>query len=161
MVKQATVADIPVIESILLDAVRWMDATGQHQWEEANVRWEKLSQYYNIHDFYLACDGDTPAACMALIDYDPHFWPNIPKGESLFLHKVAVLRTHAGKGYVWELVDFAKGKASDMGIQSLRLDCHLRRYKVRAVYEKLGFACVEETVLFGQYETALYICNLS
>jgi len=160
MIRQATQADIPAIEGILLDAVRWLDANGQHQWDAENVRWAKLSQYFGIHNFHLAFDGGTPVACMALIDHDPHFWPDIPKGESLYLHKVAVLRAYAGKGYVRKLVDFAKEKAACEGIKSLRLDCHLRRNKVRAVYEKLGFVCVAETVLFDQYETALYVCNL-
>ncbi len=37
-------------------------------------------------------------------NYDPTYWPYIPKGESLYLHKVAVKRTYAGKGFTKELI---------------------------------------------------------
>ena len=125
-----------------------------------NGKWEKLSQYYKVNDFYIAYENDIPVACMALINYDPHFWPDIVKGKSLFLHKVAVIRDYAGKGFSKELIDFAKAKAKYLGIKKLRLDCHKRRDRVRSVYEKQGFVCVEEKTLFGKYETAFYECNL-
>ncbi len=153
MIKKATENDIFIIEDILLNAVKWMDSTGLHQWEESNVRWTNLSKHFEISDFYIAYDSNIPVACMALIDHDPFFWPNIPQGESLYLHKIAVKRTHAGKGFSKELIDFAKEKAKLLGINILRLDCHLKRFKVRAVYE-------DEKTLFGKYETAFYICNL-
>jgi GNAT superfamily N-acetyltransferase len=159
MVKQASEKDIPVIESILLDAVHWMDENGLHQWEERNVRWDSLSKHYAADDFYIAYDNGTPAACMALVDYDPVFWPDIPKGESLFIHKLAVLRKYAGQGYSIELIDFAKEKARQSGICAIRLDCHKNRLKVRAVYERHGFVCVGEKTLFGKYETAFYVRN--
>ena len=159
MVRQATEKDIPIIESILEDAVQWMDENGLHQWEAENVTWRNLSKYYSISDFYIAYHGESPAACMAMIDYDPFFWPDIPRGESLYLHKVAVVRQYAGKGFSQELIDFVKTRAKNLGIHSLRLDCHKDRQKVRAVYEKQGFVCVEEKMLFGSYETALYVCN--
>ena len=160
MVRQATEKDIPIIESILLDAVQWMDENEMHQWESENVKWSQLSKYYEISDFYIAYNESVPAACMSLIDYDPVFWPDVPKGESLYLHKVAVVRKYAGKGFSKELIDFAKTKAENLGIYSLRLDCHKNRDKVRAAYEKQGFVCVEEKTLFGRYETAFYICNI-
>ena len=159
MVRQATEKDIPIIENILLGAVEWMDENELHQWEAENVKWNHLSKYYAVSDFYIAYNGDDPVACMALVDYDPKFWPDVPKGESLYLNKVAVVRKYAGKGFTKELIDFAKTKAENVGIHSLRLDCHKNRDKVRAVYEKQGFVCVEEKTIFGRYETAFYSCN--
>jgi GNAT superfamily N-acetyltransferase len=156
-VKQASETDIPVIEGILLDAVHWMDANGLHQWEERNVRWDSLSKHYAVDDFLIAYDNGTPAACMALTDYDPFFWPDIPKGESLYIHKFAVLRKYAGQGCSTELIECAKEKARQSGINAIRLDCHKNRAKVRAVYEKHGFVCAGEKTLFGKYETAFYV----
>lgn len=160
MIKQAVTQDIPIIESILLNAVKWMDENGLHQWEKENIQWQKLSKYYNVDDFYIAYYESIPVACMALIDYDPAFWSDIPRGESLYIHKIAVKREYARKGFSKELIDFAKTKAKCLDINAIRLDCHKTRYKVRAIYEKQGFVCVEEKTLFGRYETALYIYNL-
>jgi len=159
VVRQAIESDIPDIESILSDAVQWMDENELHLWEIEDVKWDSLSKHYAVGDFYIAYSGAAPAACMALIDYDPGFWPDVPKGESLYLHKLAVIRKYADKGFSRELIAFAKAKAISLKIQSLRLDCHRNRDKLRAVYEKQGFVCVEEKTLFGRFETAFYVCN--
>ena len=160
MIKQATETEIEIIESILMNAVDWMDSNGLHQWERENVRWSHLSQFFVPGDFYIAYVNNVPAACMALIDHDPVFWPEVEKGESLYIHKIAVKREFSGKGISKELIDFAKEKALQLGVKSLRLDCHRHRYKVRTIYEKQGFVLVEERTLFGKYDTAFYVCVL-
>ena len=160
LIKQASNKDIITIENILLGAVDWMDKKGLHQWGAENVKWCNLSKYFQIEDFYIAYIEDVPAACMALIDYDPTFWPDVLKGESLFIHKLAVVRNFAGKGYSQELIHFAKSKALNMGIKTLRLDARADRPKVRAIYENLGFSCVGEKAIFGKCPTAFYVCNL-
>ena len=159
-IRPASPADIPTIEAILLDAVHWIDSIGLHQWNAENVRWGKLSQFYAIGDFHIAYHDGIPAACAAIIDYDPAFWPNIPRGESLFLHKVAVKREYAGMGFSTQVIDYAKEKAREMGIKTLRLDCHYDRAKVRSLYEQHGFVCVDEQMLFGSYHTAFYVLEL-
>ncbi len=160
VIKQAEISDISILESIFADVVHWMDDNGLHQWEHEHVKWHELSQYFAPSDFFIAYADNAPSACMALIDHDPYFWPDIPQGESLFLHKVAVKRAFSGMGISKAMIDFAKQKAQTLGIKTLRLDCHQHRHKVRAVYEKQGFVCVEEKTLFGKYDAAFYVCNL-
>ncbi len=156
-IKQADVGDIPVIEEILLDAVAWMADCGlQNQWNESNVKWSVLSKSYKIDDFYIVYQNGQPAACMALTDYDPNYWPEIPKGESLYLHKLTVKRKFAGEGLSKELIDFAKEFAISKGINVIRLNCNQHRQKLRLVYEKQGFICIEEKTLFEKYDIALY-----
>lgn len=99
-----------------------------------------------------------PAACMAMFDHDPAFWRDVPKGESLYLNKVAVRRSFAEKRFSKYLIDFAKDTARKRGISTIRLDCDSNRHKVRAIYEKEGFVCVAEKTLYGKYETAFYVC---
>ncbi|BCN32304.1 GNAT family N-acetyltransferase [Anaeromicropila herbilytica] len=161
MIIQAKENDIPIIEEILLDAVKWMTKTGlQNQWNETNIKWTNLSKSYRISNFYIDYEDGLPTACMALTDYDPIHWPNIPKGESLFLHKVAVKRVFAGKGLSKELINFSKELAIHNGIDVIRLNCNKHRKKLREVYENEGFICVEEKTLFENYDTALYVCNV-
>ena len=161
MVKQANENDIPIIEGILLDAVNWMARSGlQNQWNDSNVKWANLSKSFQISDFYIAYHNGIPAACMALTDYDPTYWPHIPKGESLFLHKVAVKREFAGKGFSKELIDFAKTFAFRNCVNTIRLNCNQHRNKLRSVYENEGFVCVEEKTFLERHDTALYTCNV-
>lgn len=159
MVKQADEHDIPIIEEILLDAVNWLSESGlKNTWNESNVKWSNLSKSYKIDNFYIAYENGLPAACMALTDYDPIFWPDIPKGESLYLHKVAVKRAFAGKGFSKELIGFAKNLALSCCINAIRLNCNQHRNKLRTVYENEGFICVEEKTFFEKHDTALYVC---
>jgi GNAT superfamily N-acetyltransferase len=161
MVKQADEFDIPIIEEILLDAVNWMSKSGlQNQWNESNVKWSNLSKSYKINNFYIAYQDGSPTGCMALTDYDPTYWPNIPKGESLYLHKLAVKSMFTGKGFSKELITFARNLALSYCIDTIRLNCNQHRNKLRAVYENEGFICVEEKTFNGKHDTALYICNI-
>ena len=99
---------MPIIESILSDAIKWMDENDLHQWETENFKWSNLSKYYAINDFYIAYDENILVVCMVLIDCDPDFWPDVPMGESFYLHKAAVVRKYAGKSFSKESIDFAK-----------------------------------------------------
>ena len=161
MIKQADENDILVIEEILLDAVNWLSKSGmKNTWNESNVKWTDLSNSFKINNFYIAYQNELPTACMALTDFDPTFWPNITKGESLYLHKVAVKRAFAGKGFTKELIDFAKRLALSHSINTIRLNCNQHRNKLRKVYENEGFMCVEEKTFFKNHDTALYLCNV-
>ena len=155
-IRKASEADIPVIEDILLDVVNWLDSTGNSLWTKEQVSWKRLSKDFSPEDFCIAYLDGEPAGCMALVDYDPLFWPEIPKGESLFIHKLAVKRRAAGKGVANALIGFAKDECIKRNMDYIRLDCHQFRYKVRKIYENEGFVCVDERCLWGKYHTAFY-----
>ncbi|MCL2055926.1 MAG: GNAT family N-acetyltransferase, partial [Oscillospiraceae bacterium] len=108
------------------------------------ITWDALSKNYKIGDFYIAYADDIPAGCMALIDYDPFFWPDVQKGEALFIHKLAVIKAARKSGVADSLIDFAKNECVTRKIPTLRLDCDAMRPKQRIVYERNGFICVGE-----------------
>ena len=152
--------DIPIIEDILLDAVRWLDSVSQPLWNAEQITWQRLARDFRPNDFLIAFLDGIPAACMALVDHDPLIWPEIEKGQALFLHKLAVKRFAAGKGLSAALIAHAKSMCMDREISALRLDCHTYRPKLRAVYERNGFVCVAEKILFEKYHTAYYECEV-
>lgn len=153
----ATEKEIPVIEDILLDTVAWLDNAGKPLWTKEQVTWERLSKNFKPSDFYIAYTDGTPVACMALVDYDPGFWPEIDKGTSLFIHKLAVKRVASGRGVSTALLDYAKKECMRREISTLRLDCKALIPKLRAFYERNGFVCVDERILYKKYHTAFYV----
>jgi GNAT superfamily N-acetyltransferase len=157
----ASEKDIPIIEDILMDTVRWLDSIGQPLWREDQITWARLSKDFSASDFFIALLDGVPAACMAVVDYDPVFWPDIKKGSSLFIHKLAVKRFAAGKGLSDTLIAYAKKMCIEQGIAALRLDCHSLIPKQRAVYERNGFICVDEKKLYEKYHTAFYKCEVN
>jgi GNAT superfamily N-acetyltransferase len=169
-IKQAQENDIPTIEGILRDTVNWLNEMGQPLWSADEVTWDKLSgnpqtgaHYisgnYKASDFYIAYLGGAPAGCMALIDYDPSFWPDVKKGESLFIHKLAVTKAARRSGVSDALMDFFKERGKDRGVKALRLDTDASRKKTRAFYERHGFVLVN-TRMLGPFDVAFYVYDL-
>ena len=168
---QAREADIPVIEGVLLDAVNWLTEMGQPLWGADEVTWESLSASpqhgsnyvsgnYKADDFYIAYLDGAPAGCMALIDYDPFFWPGVRRGESLFIHKLAVKKAARKSGASGALIDFAKEQCAARGVNSLRLDTDATRPKTRAFYERHGFECADIRQM-GPFSVAFYVYTLA
>lgn len=140
MIKQADENDFIAIEGILLDAVIWMKKNGlQNQWNEDSIRWNSLSKDYQINNFYINYQKGISAACIAITDLDLKYWPQIQQSKSLYIHKLAIKREFAGKGISKELINYAKILAIKNGKDSLRLNCNLKRNKLRMLYESEGF----------------------
>ncbi|MDT1877109.1 GNAT family N-acetyltransferase, partial [Acinetobacter baumannii] len=57
-----------------------------------------------------------------------------------YLHKLAVRRTHAGRGVSSALIEACRHAARTQGCAKLRLDCHPN---LRGLYERLGFTHVD------------------
>ncbi|RII33471.1 N-acetyltransferase [Clostridium chromiireducens] len=161
MIKQADENDILTVEGILLDAVIWMKKNKlQNQWNEDSIKWNYLSKYYQVNDFYINYQNGVPAACIAITDLDLKYWSEIPQGKSLYIHKLAVKREFAGKGISEELINFAKKLSLKNGINSLRLDCNLQRNKLRMLYENEGFIYAGMKNSENNYKMALYVWHI-
>jgi GNAT superfamily N-acetyltransferase len=158
-IKQANESDIPILVSILLDTVNWLNEMEQSLWSANDVKWDALSKKHQISDFFIAYTDGVPSGCMALIDYDPFFWPDIKKGESLFMHKLAVTKAARKSGVSDALVDFFKEQGKINGKDIIRLDTHAWRPKTRAFYERHGFISVGIKVCESDQRknTALYV----
>lgn len=96
-----------------------------------------------------------PAAAMVVQESDAFFWPGVPEGESLFVHKLARRSHLKGRGTAAAMLDWAKGRASEQERAYLRLDCAADRPKLCRFYEEYGFRRVGRRML-GPYDTAFY-----
>lgn len=149
--------DAAVVEEILRDAVERLHAMGRPMWTREQATWAWLSGYYPLDSFYIAQVSGEAAGCMSLLERDPLFWPDVPAGEALFLHKLAVKRAFSGTGVSGALISFAQSECLRRGARSVRLDCDSQRPALRALYERNGFVCVDEKTLWEKYPIALYI----
>jgi len=161
-IKTAAENDISTIENILTDALAWkdIDVIGMSLWSNDSIQWKHLSTTFKASDFYIAYLDGVPAACVAVSDHDPEFWADIPKGESLFINKLAVMRFAAKQGLADALISHVKSVCADKNISALRLICHSHIPKLRSVYERNGFVCVNEKILYEKYHTAFYKCDI-
>jgi GNAT superfamily N-acetyltransferase len=161
LIRRATRRDIPIVEEILLDAVNWLIEVDQPLWDAEEVRWMNLSRQHDVSDFYLTVIDGEPCGCAAITDYDPFVWPDLEKGESLFIHKLAVRKTARKSGAADALINHAKSLCRRRGICAVRLDCHQFRPRLREFYERRGFVCVCEKLFLERYDMAYYVCHIN
>ena len=156
----ASEKEISIIENILLDTVRWLDSIGQSLWREEQVKWMRLSKDFTASDFQIALLDGIPAACMVVANHSPTFSSDEP---SLFICKLAIKRFAAGKNLSDVMISHAKSMCIDRGISALRLDCSGDRLKLRAIYERNGFICVDEKdflIADKKFPVAFYRCEV-
>ena len=140
VIKQAQPADAAVVEALLVDAARWVDALGEVMWETGELAPERIASEIAAGQFRLAmADGD-PAGVIRFQLEDTLFWPDLPTDHgSAFVHRLAVARRYKGQGISTALLQWAADHARELGRTHLRLDCDKSRPKLMALYKRFGF----------------------
>jgi GNAT superfamily N-acetyltransferase len=138
-IRQAGPEDAAAVERLLVEAARWVDALGVVMWDEGELESAAIGAEVAAGQFYLAeCDG-VVAGAVRYQEEDALFWPDLPAGESAFIHRLVVSRAFKGRGLSEALLAWAVEHARARGKKALRLDCDANRAKLRALYERCGF----------------------
>jgi GNAT superfamily N-acetyltransferase len=139
-IRQATPDDTGTITEILTEAAHWLERNGQLMWRDEELGPARISGDVAAGLFFIAeCDGEAAGVAKIQLE-DELFWPDVPRGESAFVHRLAVRRKFAGGAVSSALLNWAVAHARSLDRKYLRLDCEASRQKLRAVYEKFGFA---------------------
>lgn len=86
-------------------------------------------------------DGAAPVACLfARIE-----------GDALYLGKIAVARTHRGRGFVRRLIGAAEAEARARDLVRLELETRIELTENHAAFARLGFAKTAETAHPGYH----------
>ncbi|WP_434968426.1 GNAT family N-acetyltransferase [Pseudomonas guariconensis] len=117
-----------------------MSAKGTPAWDVARIDRTFAETFVLRSELLVASCSDGIVGCCTLSAEDPEFWPDALKGEAAYLHKLAVRRTHAGRGVSSALIEACRHAARTQGCAKLRLDCHPN---LRGLYERLGFTHVD------------------
>lgn len=139
-VRQASATEAAIVEAILVETARWVDALGEVMWEEDELAPAHISAEVAAGQFYLAMAGDEPAGIIRFQLTDTLFWPDLPDDDqSAFVHRLAVRRRFKGQSVSTALLQWAVDHARSLGRSHLRLDCDKSRPKLMALYERFGF----------------------
>jgi GNAT superfamily N-acetyltransferase len=138
-VKQATLADLATVSSILKEAADWLRATGRPMWRDDELAPDRIHQDVQSGLFCLAYYDGEPAGTIKFQLEDPRFWPDCPGNDAAYVHRIAVRRRFAGKGVSTGMLSWAVSHAAALGRSYLRLDCEAHRRELRAIYERFGF----------------------
>jgi GNAT superfamily N-acetyltransferase len=139
-VRQATLAEVDEVVSILVEAADWLAERGTPMWRDDELRPEAIAADVRGGLFCVAeIDGQLAGTIKFQLS-DPEFWPDVPDGESAYVHRLAVRRRFAGGTVSSALLSWAADRAASLGRRYLRLDCEAARDRLRRVYERAGFS---------------------
>ena len=138
-IRQATPADVGAVAGILGEAARWLEQEGMAMWRADELEPALISGDVSAGLFFLGEQAGDPAGVMKFQLDDPVFWPDVPREDSAFVHRLAVRRRYAGTGVSGGLLRWAVARAGVLGRRYLRLDCEASRPRLRAFYQSLGF----------------------
>jgi len=139
VIRQATRSDTEKVAEILCEAARWLDESGMAMWRGDELSPSRIAAEVEAGLFFIAeCDGEAAGVVKFQLE-DGVFWPDVPEGESAFVHRLAVRRQFAGGRISSALLSWAVDRARSLRKAYLRLDCEASRRKLRAVYERFGF----------------------
>lgn len=139
VIQQAHAAETTVVSEILLEAASWLRQQNMTMWRDNELVHESIAADVANGLFLIGrVDGQSAGVIKFQLE-DPLFWPDVPRGESAYVHRLAVRRQYA-KGIVsTRLLSWAVERTRELGRPYLRLDCEASRPRLRAVYERFGF----------------------
>jgi GNAT superfamily N-acetyltransferase len=138
-VRQATCEDTEKVSNVLREAARWLEQTDRLMWRDNELMPERVAEDVAAGLFYIAeCYGEAAGVVKFQLE-DLLFWPDVARGDSAYVHRLAVKRQFAGGGVSSALLCWAVARARSLGKRYLRLDCETSRPRLRAIYEKFGF----------------------
>lgn len=139
VMRQAAVTETNVVSDILLEAAHWLRQEGMPMWRDDELLPARLLDDVSAGLFFIAEVKEQPIATLKFQCADPLFWPDVPPGESAFVHRVAVRRSFSGGATSSSLLSWAADRARSLSLRYLRLDCEASRPRLRLVYERFGF----------------------
>jgi GNAT superfamily N-acetyltransferase len=139
VIRQAMPQDAENVFGILREAAQWLEQSGMAMWRDDELLPARIAGDVEAGLFFIAEREGMAAGVIKFQLEDSLFWPDVPRNQSAFLHRLAVRRRFAGGGLSTALLDWAVERARTLGREYLRLDCEASRLRLRAVYEKFGF----------------------
>ena len=138
-IRQARMSDAAIVQEMLEEAARWVDALGVVMWDEGELAPGRVDGEIAAGQFIIAEASGDPAGAMKFQLEDRLFWPDLIDDDSAFIHRLVVRRRYKGSGVSTALIRWAVSRATILEKRYLRLDCDASRPKLRRLYEGLGF----------------------
>ncbi|MFD8676321.1 GNAT family N-acetyltransferase [Streptomyces seoulensis] len=140
IIAPATPDDLAVLLAFRKEAAAWVGALGIDQWSRPYPA-DRLLATIEAGTVFMVRDGEATAATITLTpDAEEGLWTDAELSEpSLFVNKLTVARTHAGRNIGGRLLDWAGDRAYRASAQWLRLDAWTTNEPLQRYYRKQGF----------------------
>ena len=142
LIARGSLDDVPETDRLIRATADWLIKKGEKLWGPNETSLDELVRVTHAGELIVGRVADELATCMYLHDEDRLFWPEVSPGEAFYIHRLAVARGFAGRGYAHAMLDWAVSEARSKGRPFLRLDCEPRA-KLLALYASAGYSRVD------------------
>jgi GNAT superfamily N-acetyltransferase len=132
--------DVSQLLAFRAEAAAWLSRLGSEQWQFPYPA-AKLLETIADGTVFLVLDGAATVATVTVSpEAEPGLWTERELAEpSMFVSKLSVVRTHAGRNIGGRLLDWAGDRACRAGAGWLRLDAWTSNKDLQAYYLRQGF----------------------
>jgi GNAT superfamily N-acetyltransferase len=142
---------------IMREVSEWGRNQGFCVWLDEWLTKEQLLCEDNCEeDFYVGKVDGVDACCMIIQWQDREYWPEAPRYEAAYIHKLCVRRDYAGQGILKDVLIWLKQECKKRNVRYIRLDTGWDKEKVKNIYLGLGFRIVKKLDYDNNRSMALY-----
>jgi GNAT superfamily N-acetyltransferase len=138
-IRRAQPQETTSVAAVLTSAAEALVARGQKLWDASDTCEAAVADDVRAGRYYIAHDDAGAVGVFRFELEDVVYWPEIERGSSAFIHRLAVHPRAQGGELAQALLAHAVLLARAQGRRWLRLDCTSGRPKLRQVYERFGF----------------------
>jgi len=142
LIARGSLDDVTETDRLIRATADWLIQKGEKLWGPNETSLDELMRVTHAGELIVGRVAGELATCMYLHDEDRQFWPHVSPGEAFYIHRLAVARTFAGRGYAHAMLEWAAHEARSKGRPFLRLDCEPRA-KLLALYASAGYSRVD------------------
>ena len=138
LIARGTLDDVTETDALIRATAEWLIRKDEPLWGPNETSLEELIRVTAQGELVIGRVAGELATCMYLHNEDRLFWPHVREGEAFYIHRLAVARTFAGRGYAHAMLEWAANEARAKGRPYLRLDCEPRP-RLLALYASAGY----------------------
>lgn len=164
MIRKATKEDIDSILYMTQQCAIHMMDHGIFQWNETYPNRKAFENDIERNELYILELENSIVGCIVVStlkdeEYVPVKWLTSNE-RAVYIHRLAILPMHQGKGYAQLLMNFAENLALQNNFNSVRLDTFSQNKRNQTFYELRGYQHLGDTYFPEQSEHPFYCYEL-
>ena len=135
--EHATASDFDLIFDLYDKAIEFQKTVFDKQWLGFDA--DLVNREIDEERLWKIVD-DNCVACIYSVTYeDPIIWGKESQVGAMYIHRIVTNREFRGRGYVREIVEWAREHAVEKGLRYIRMDTWADNLKLKDYYTGCGF----------------------
>lgn len=140
-----TMKDLPRIMAIKEDAVAFMIAHNNDQWNDHYPTEEAFIDFIEQGYMHVLEEEKRLVGMIALVDHEDEEYKAMPwsaSGRDLVIHRLAIAKEAYGQGYAKYLLSYAIALAKERKVAIIKLDTYSKNHLAQKLFLDMGFTYV-------------------